>query len=527
MNTGPARSRGAALIAAGLSALLPGAGHLYLGRRRTGGLLIAFSAIAALPAALLVLSLFVISGYRFAASIAQPFLDHPGLLIGLLILNAGLLAFRAATVIDAYRIALDTRDERPGGWQLVAVATVGALIALVVAAPHAWAARRNLALYDLVTYDFTADPGFGGVPTTEAATTTSTSTTMPATTTSTTSGDPFDPVTTSSTTSSTTTTTSTTTTLPPPVIGGDDRLTVALLGGDAGRGRVGIRTDTIIVVSTDLATGDTAMFSVPRNFQELPIPEGHPAHDLWGCGCLPGLANTIYPEGLAYPDRFPGGPNPGINAIKTIIGHLLGLEIDHVVLVALDGFVELIDALGGVDITVVKPVNDPKQVQPDGSLMDVVIPAGDYHFDGQMALAYARVRQQDSDYFRMDRQRCLLEAVAEQLDAVTILQRLPDISAVARSSLVMDLRIADLTAMIDIVERVDTDRVVSMRFVPSAPDLAGTPDSYALRSPSTGRYPVANVELIRERVRIAIEQPPEDALVSLNVSSLDAACSVP
>jgi len=198
-----------------------------------------------------------------------------------------------------------------------------------------------------------------------------------------------------------------------------------------------------------------------------------------------------------------------------------------VAVVALDGFVELIDAIGGVDITVVKPVDDPGQVQPDGSVMDIFLPAGDYHFDGQMALAYARARQQDSDYYRMDRQRCLLEAVAEGLDALTLINRLPQVSEAVRASLVTDLPLSDLPDLFDLVDRVDTERVVSLRFVQDAPDLEGTGTSYVRRSETTGAYPVADVALIRERVRIAVEQPPEDAMISLDASSLDAVCSVP
>jgi LCP family protein required for cell wall assembly len=225
------------------------------------------------------------------------------------------------------------------------------------------------------------------------------------------------------------------------------------------------------------------------------------------------------------PEVFGGGPNSGINAVKVIIGNLLGLRIDYVALVALDGFVDLIDSLGGIDITVVKPVDDPGQVQPDGSVMDVVIPAGDYHFDGQMALAYARARRQDSDYFRMDRQRCVLEAVAEQFDAITLLQRLPQISEAVQAGLVTDLPLTELPDLFDLADRVDTDRVVSIRFVPDAPDLAGTGLSYVVRS-ETGSYPAANVPLIRDRVRIAVEEPPETAVVSLSTPSLDQVCSV-
>lgn len=521
--------------------MIPGAGHLYLGYRRAGWALVSVSILSVLPVGLLAAALFVTNDIAIAIRVAEPFLEHPALLLGLLAVNGAVLVFRVATIVDAFRLAAGSDLRRR--WRPVATTVVLAMLAVIVVAPHAWAARRNMALYDLATYDFTADPGFGDTTaapgTTQAPTTTDVTPATRPTRLATTVPDPFEPpattapeTVTTATTAPVTTTTgvplTTTTTAPGfhPIAGDDGRLTIALLGGDSGRGRVGIRTDTIIVVSVDSAGDGAVMFSVPRNLRQLPIPVDHPAHDAWGCGCLPGLANTIYAEGLANPALFPGGPNSGINAVKAIIGNLLDLEVDKVVLVALDGFVELIDALGGVEITVVKGVSDPNQVQPDGTLRDIVIPPGDYHFDGLTALAYARVRQQDSDYFRMDRQRCLLDAVAEQLGAVTLFQRLPEISAVARTSIVMDVRVAEFTNLIDLAAGVDTNAVVSLRFVPNAPDLAGSGLSYVTRS-AAGVYPVANVDLIRERVRIALTSPPEEAITVLGAPSLDQACSTP
>ena len=518
------------LGAASLSALVPGTGHLAQGRRRAGWAFVGITMILVVPAAVLALALFGGSGARLAVTLSRPFFEHPWLILVLLALDALLLIFRVGVVVDAYQHGVSAEPRSRRGARLAAGIVVVALLAVFVAVPHGWAARRGLALYDLLTYDFTADPGFGSEPSTTVPPATTTSTTVPTTTTTiptTTTTVPGGTTTAPPTTVPPTTTTApTTTTTIPTILDTTDRLTVALLGGDAGQGRPGIRTDTIIVVSVDTVTGNAAMFSIPRNWANTPIPAGHPAHDTWGCGCYPEIANTIYPAGLARPELFPGGPNSGINAVKAVLGEILGIPIDYVALVALDGFVDLIDAIGGVDITVVKPVYDPEQWQPDGTYLDIDIPPGDYHWDGRMALAYARVRQQDSDYYRMDRQRCLLEAVASELDTFTLLARLPLITQVVKESLVTDIPFADIPDLFDLADRVDTDRVVSLRFVPSAPDLAGTGLSYIAGVNAAG-YSIPNVPLIRERVRIAIEEPLADAIVSLNAPSLDNACSVP
>jgi LCP family protein required for cell wall assembly len=522
------------LGAASLSALVPGGGHLAQGRRRTGWTFVGITLLVLLPAVVVALAVLGGSGARLAVTLSRPFFEHPWLILVLLAVDALLLVFRVGVVVDAYQYGLSADRRHRRGARLAAGVLVVALLTVFVAVPHGWAARRGLALYDLLTYDFTADPGFGSEPTTTppatlppATTVPDTTTTRPAATTTVPGGSTTVPQ--STTTVPVTTTTiapTTTTTTVPTILDTSDRLTVALLGGDAGLGRSGIRTDTIIVVSVDTVTGNAAMFSIPRNWGNTPIPADHPAHDAWGCGCYPEIANTIYPAGLARPELFPGGPNSGINAVKTVVGEILGIPIDYVALVALDGFVDLIDAVGGVDITVVKPVYDPEQWQPDGTYIDIDLPPGDYHWDGRMALAYARARSQDSDYSRMDRQRCLLEAVASELDTFTLLARLPLITEVVKASLVTDIPFADIPDLFDLADRVDTDRVISLRFVPSAPDLAGTGLSYIAGVNAAG-YSIPNVPLIRERVRIAIEEPLADAIVSLNAPSLDAACSVP
>ena len=99
---------------------------------------------------------------------------------------------------------------------------------------------------------------------------------------------------------------------------GADRLTIALLGSDAGYRRYGVRTDTIIVLSIDVATGDAAAFNIPRNWSRVTFPEVTAAAHQWPDG-YPGIANEIYGLGLRYPDAFPdvedkAGPRHQVSA---------------------------------------------------------------------------------------------------------------------------------------------------------------------------------------------------------------------
>ena len=82
----------------------------------------------------------------------------------------------------------------------------------------------------------------------------------------------------------------------------DARLNIAVLGGDGGFDRVGVRTDTIMVVSIDVATGDAAVFSIPRNWERLPFPEGTPAAAAYPRG-FDDIANAVYGLGSKRPLR--------------------------------------------------------------------------------------------------------------------------------------------------------------------------------------------------------------------------------
>ena len=497
------------LLAAGLSALIPGAGQWYAGARRRGLWLIAAAVAMATPALVVVLLLFgpwEVSSIGLAVDIVRPFFRNPALVLGLLAAIVALLAFRAFAVIDAF---LAARPSRWTGRGLAGAALGMALILALAAWPHAWAGVQALALHDFLTTDFSADPG-------QAATTTTTTTAATTTT--------APPGTTSSSAAPTTTTTmATTTTTEPDPFDGAERITIALLGGDAGPDRTGIRTDTMIVVSVEVATGRTAMFSVPRNQVQWPVPEDIPAYDAWEAHRYPEITNTIYAYGLAHPDLFPGGANSGGMAVRQILGYGLGLPIDYFAVVDLLGFIDLVDALGGIDIYVTKPVYDPRQVWPDGTVVDVNIPVGQYHFDGRTALAYARVRHQDDDYHRMDRQRCVLEAAAAQADPFTLLRRLADILPVIEENLRTDIPVARFPDLIELLGKVDTGSIVSVRFVPYAPELAGTGTSYTLGTDSRG-YWIPNLDLIRATVQTAINSPPEEAMEELNLPSLEEEC---
>jgi len=481
------------IAAAALSVLLPGTGHVYAGDRRLGILLLVFSALLAVPMAVLGVLVLYVNGPRLALDVSRPFFERPSLLLVLLAVNVALLAFRLAVAVDAYLLA--AHRQRPAGTgAMVVTALLAVLLAFATVAPHWWAGRRNLALHDLLTHDFATDPAALTTLTPSATTappTTITTTTAPGTTAgATTTTEPP-----STTTSSIVVTP---TSIPSSPFEGTERVNVLIMGGDAGPDRTGIRTDSMIVASIDPVSGRVALFGVPRNFKVLPVPEW--LEGVWACNCYEGQSNTMYQYGLQHPDLFPDGPNPGAIAAKAILGELLGLDIHYFALVDMLGFIDVIDAIGGVEITVTTGVYDELYTQPDGDEVPVIINPGTHRMDGETALAFARVRRGGSDYDRMDRQRCVLEALVEQADAPTVLQQLPFLVPAIKDSLFTDIPTEDWPDIVEFLDRTDTANMTSIRFMPAAPELAGTGLSY-IDGFTSDRFGIPNVPLIHEMVQ--------------------------
>ncbi len=139
-----------ALVAALLSALVPGAGHLYLGHRRRGWVLIGITVAAAVPAVWWLAAAYLGDGLLDAALGLTP-----GQLILLVVASAALLGFRAFAVAEAYLLAGDPGSRRPA--RIAALAGVAALL-LATAYPHLYVGERLLLAHDLTTHDFVNDP---------------------------------------------------------------------------------------------------------------------------------------------------------------------------------------------------------------------------------------------------------------------------------------------------------------------------------------------------------------------------------
>jgi LCP family protein required for cell wall assembly len=193
---------------------------------------------------------------------------------------------------------------------------------------------------------------------------------------------------------------------------------ILLLGGDSAPGRWGLRTDTMILVSADRASGRTSLVSIPRDLRRLQFPPGTPLFDRFPDG-FDNIANAVYPYVLTKPELqeqyAQEGLQPEAVAVSGAIGYSLGVRIDDYVLINMQGFLELIDSVGGVTVDLERSVPLPPALPGAKHDIPSSVGPGPVEMDGTLALAFVRSRYADSDYGRTGRQRQLLAALGEQI----------------------------------------------------------------------------------------------------------------
>lgn len=188
----------------------------------------------------------------------------------------------------------------------------------------------------------------------------------------------------------------------PPKWTGTEPVNILLMGVDArGLAKSEVpRSDSMMVVSLDPVRERIHVFSILRDTY-IDIP-GHGKNRV----------NTAITH----------GPNTAMQAVS----ELLGIPIQYYVYTDFQGFIKLVDAVGGVDFYVEKDMYYPSKA--DKHEYDINLKKGDQHLDGKAALQYVRFRHDAmSDFSRTKRQREFLNAVAEKLKTTTSLMKLPAI----------------------------------------------------------------------------------------------------
>lgn len=435
--------------------IVPGAGQLLAKRWWRGAAMLAVTAALVTAAA--------VATTGGAAPLAS-LLVRPDALVALLAGNVALAVFRLAAAVDAFRLVIG--GHLAGVGQRLAAGIVVIALAAATAAPHAVATNYGWRVHELLTTVFVADQG-------------SPEQSMPPATTSASqppAPGPDD--------------------VPPAADAGaapsgrvevdidvhhefpwqeHDRFTLALLGSDAGPGRSGARADALLVVTVEPSTGATAAVSIPRNLQGYPLPAGleditavcpsdqgyEQISGLYACLTHPRYARD------AVAGHYAGARDPAARGVADTLGVLLDQPVDHYAVVDLGGFVDVVDALGGVTVHVPRTIRHPLSPPRAGDDWQTYhLPAGEQHLDGARALAFVRSRTGTSDYDRMRRQRCLVGALAEQTGTGDLVQALPDLVDVMTERVRTDVPVDALPPLIEVVGSADISTMGSLGLNP-------------------------------------------------------------
>ncbi|MCM6763189.1 LCP family protein [Rathayibacter sp. ZW T2_19] len=320
----------------------------------------------------------------------------------------------------------------------------------------------------------------------------------------------------------------------------DGRYNILLMGIDEDplRDQV-LLPDSLTLVSVDAVTGRSVLFGIPRTAANFLYPSGSALAGALpqGTRCIAGCGiNHTYQYGLEHPDLYPGSADPGAEAMRDAVEGYTGLPVSATVSIRMTGFVDLVDALGGVSVVVNRAVLQAG-VPDDGSGRPVEygppIPTGLQHLDGGEALWFARSRVNTSDADRSERQGCLQAALFRQVDPLTVLTRFDAIARAGGESVSTSLPAASLPALARLAVAAREHPFVRVELglpltVPEQPDtelvhrsvadaIAGARDDEAM----TIEVPEAGTPVEGPAVRAPAAAAP------LSPEPVEPACSVP
>lgn len=278
---------------------------------------------------------------------------------------------------------------------------------------------------------------------------------------------------------------------PPPGPGLDERLNILVVGVDTAPGRSAVLTDTMMVVSFDPVGKTASMLSLPRDLVNVPLGNG----DEFG----PKL-NSLMAYADHHKEDFPKG---GLRTLQDAVGALLGIQIHYHATMEFEGFIHMVDAVGGVDIDVKNAIDDPGYDGFGASDRGWSISAGRHHLDGVNALAYARSRKSagESDFTRAGRQQQLIVALKDAAtDGGSVFWKLPGLLTAVGDSIRTDLpidRLPQLAAAIDEMRSSGITRAVIrhplVRSVDTRYGSSLQPDLAAIRAVAAKLFPAPGV----------------------------------
>src|SRR6478672_3712701 len=253
------------------------------------------------------------------------------------------------------------------------------------------------------------------------------------------------------------------------------RYNVLLLGGDSGADRWGLRPDSITVASIDAETGKAILFGLPRNMMNFPFAKGSIMEEQFpdGYDCDSCELNSLSTWAQDNKALFKGYSNPGVEATVEGVEGITGLKINYYAMVNLQGFRSMVQAVGGLKLN----VRDRIPIGGVGGPITGYLKPGVHRLNGFQTLWFARSRESADDYSRMARQKCVMNAMLQQMSPTTVVTKFEGIAKASEKLVTTDLPASELGTFAQLAMKARSQPLATMSFVPPAintghPDIA-------------------------------------------------------
>lgn len=243
---------------------------------------------------------------------------------------------------------------------------------------------------------------------------------------------------------------------------GTERITVLLLGVDKADNGAS-RTDTLILVNIDPVEKTASMLSIPRDLKVV-IP-GYGVDKINAAFAL-GEFNEVQGGGAGL-------------TIRTIEANL-GIPVAAFVQIDFNGFIKMIDTVGGITIDVPYPIKDDTYPAENFRYQRIYFPTGWQHLDGDDALMYARTRHQDGDSRRSVRQQQVLLALRDQAMGLDLIPQLPTLIRQFGDSVRTDISVNDAVRLARLGTGIPRESITQTSLLPTLYEEYGTNGTYYL-----------------------------------------------
>jgi LCP family protein required for cell wall assembly len=215
------------------------------------------------------------------------------------------------------------------------------------------------------------------------------------------------------------------------------------------------RTDTMMVVRIDPSTKTAGILGIPRDmYVEIPNEDGSYFEE---------RINTALEYGELY--NYPGG---GRQLVKDTVLRNLGIKVDYYVIIDFQGFEEIINGLGGIDVDVPELLDDPyySETELPGDYFPLYFEPGMQHMDGQHALGYARSRNTSSDLDRIQRQQRVIFAAMDKALNLDVLPNALDLWKKYQHAIDTDINVFEITGFASLAADIPPERMSALSLGP-------------------------------------------------------------